>query len=125
MAFGNRRYPEDISPDTDVIVLHRLPQNTDEVANLLGAIDTEGPLDTHWGKRHTISRENIVAGNWSAVQWYDGCLEKAIKKLNALPHLIEIGGGSAADRLRAPSGKDMWTAFPLVRHPEESSTPSK
>ena len=96
LMIARRRNPNDVSPDTDVVVLHRLPQNTDEVTNLLGTIFQAGQVDPYWGKRHRIKREKIIDGDWSAVQWYDASMIEAVNKIGTLSNLQEIGGGGGA-----------------------------
>ncbi len=91
-------------PPTDVVVLHRQPFDAAETESLLSAIKTGADLKD-WGSRHAIPREKIAAGDWSAVQWHNGELIKAVEHLHGLPNLVPLGGGGWSRQTAATSGK--------------------
>ena len=74
-----RRRPRENQPPTEFVSLRRMPENAEEAAEAAVAIATDR-LEG-WGRGCRWPSDRMQAGDWRPVQWYDGALAEAARKL--------------------------------------------
>ena len=84
-----RRHPGGSRPPTGFVSLRVMPDSAEEAIEAAEAIISGKP--GHWGNVHQWPADRVRAGDWTPVQWFDGALAQAARKLECNA-LLEAAG---------------------------------
>ena len=106
ILIGHRRNDNSVNQPTEFISLKRMPQNENEVNDLIRTIEND-VTESPWFIRSLWSANLVKQGNWTPTQWLNGNLAEIAREIRESSNLEPIGNRYKID----PVGQSVRGAF--------------
>jgi len=105
------------APTTEFVSLRLMPATAEEAIDAADAIDAGNEA---WGSRTFWPAERMQAGDWTPVQWYDGSLADAVRRIEDSPEL-ELLGERHGIGPTGQAAQDSWRKCDETTPPKDPS----